>query len=75
MNQLTTTIDIKKLTLGDWLLIAESNEYKSTWAFFNWLEYASTVELEDLNRKQIREIAETLDYSTTWVESQIRKYA
>lgn len=74
MSILTTSIDIKKLTLEDWLLIAESSDSQPVWGLLNWLDYASTDTIEGLSRKQIREIAERMNCSMSLVESQIRLY-
>lgn len=74
MNQITTTIEIEKLTLADWLLIAENIDYKKSWAFFRWLELVPSEEIEALTPKQMAEIAERIDYPLVWVQGQLTQY-
>jgi len=75
MEQLKPTIEIKKLTLADWLSLASAIDNEPLWGFFRWLELTPPDELESLSRKQVKEIAERLDYSIGWIESRITEYS
>ncbi|NET59599.1 MAG: hypothetical protein F6K47_26660 [Symploca sp. SIO2E6] len=75
MEQLKPTIEVEKLTLADWLSLAQAIGNEPLWGFFRWLELTPSEVLESLSRKQVKEIAERLDYSIGWIESRITEYS
>jgi hypothetical protein len=72
-KQLQTTIEISKLTLGDWLLIAQAKDNSNFWGFYAWLQNTNE-DLNQLTKQDIDAIANKLDRNAWYVHCEIDNY-
>lgn len=65
-GELKLTIEISKLTLADWLAIAEAKENSRLWGFYAWLEKSDT-NWKGLTRTDVEALASLINKSSTFV--------
>lgn len=71
---LNQTVDVKTLTLQDWLNICNSIGNNPMWAFYKWVEITS-FDLSELSLKDWEEIAEACDSDDRWAYYRFKEYS
>lgn len=74
MQILEVTIDPAKLSLGDWLKIAEARGFKSQWAYKSWVECTSPEILAQFSLETWEAIAGAIDCSESWAYHRYKEY-
>jgi hypothetical protein len=65
-SELQPTIDPKKLTLADWRLIADIQEYKIPWVFKSWAKAKGAEFLQSVGIDHWLKFATFLGYRSNW---------
>ncbi len=73
MSQLEPKINVKELSLGDWLSLANLLGNSDKWAYYNWRDNSDLKAL-NISLEEWRLIAERMDYSSKWASIQFGEY-
>lgn len=73
--QLTATIEVSALTLGDWLAISKAVGNSDKYALYKWLENTTEETLTALTVNEWFDIAKRFEYSGAWAAKKYGEYA
>jgi hypothetical protein len=74
-TMLRSTVDISKLSLRDWLNIAQTIGNAPHWGYFKWRESVSEDSLKQLNLEGWEAIAVELNFDKYWAHYQYQKHS
>jgi hypothetical protein len=73
-RELIPTIDPTKLTLADWKLIAEVQEYRIAWVYKIWIKAKGSQFLKSIGIDHWLRFAEFLGYKSNWATERYMEY-